>query len=387
MKIAIIGNPYDPSDPKRKESVAYYIANTFERLGAEVVRIVPPRVWTDFVPKSKYLFYAVMGKKILYEREKSLMKKIGELISIQLEKVEPDFVFSFGSMPHSYVDSKYPFAFWSDATFEALMDYHPGYKKILKYQRKLMHLKEEETINKANFVCYASEWAASSAINYYKADKDKVKIIPLGANLNILPSDSEIKEMINNKKGQKLNIVWIGVDWDMKGGKKLIETALSLKIKGIDFEINCIGAKGIIPAELNNNFNFHGFLNKSIAKHRSFFYEIMSKAHFHFLMTRSEAFGHAYCEANAFGIPNVASNTGGVPSAVKDGVSGHLFDMDENSMILADHMINLYMDYSRYTDLCLSSRKEYDDNLNWDVGVKKIMKLIEQNIKLISPEK
>ena len=42
----------------------------------------------------------------------------------------------------------------------------------------------------------------------------------------------------------------------------------------------------------------------------------------------AEGYGIAYMEASAFGMPQIGCKTQGVTTAVKDGISGNLLDLD-----------------------------------------------------------
>jgi len=71
---------------------------------------------------------------------------------------------------------------------------------------------------------------------------------------------------------------------------------------------------------------------------------------------RSEGFGLTLLEANATGKPVVASNVGGIPSVVTDGVNGLLVQpRDEKS--LPETIINLLNDECRLRDMGLKGRK------------------------------
>jgi glycosyltransferase involved in cell wall biosynthesis len=91
-----------------------------------------------------------------------------------------------------------------------------------------------------------------------------------------------------------------------------------------------------------------------------------SSAHFLLLPTRAEAFGNVFSEASAFGVPSVATRTGGVPTAVLEGVNGHLVDPSDAGGGYADHIERLWRDQSAYTALSERARTRFESTLNWD---------------------
>ncbi|MDD5715069.1 MAG: glycosyltransferase family 4 protein, partial [Patescibacteria group bacterium] len=63
-----------------------------------------------------------------------------------------------------------------------------------------------------------------------------------------------------------------------------------------------------------------------------------------------EGFGMVYLEANLFGKPVIGGNSGGVPEAIKDGISGLLVD-PENSNNISDAIIQLLTNKKRAHEL------------------------------------
>jgi phosphatidylinositol alpha-1,6-mannosyltransferase len=72
-----------------------------------------------------------------------------------------------------------------------------------------------------------------------------------------------------------------------------------------------------------------------------------------------EGFGIVYLEANAYGIPVVASRTGGVPDAVKEGISG-VFADPTNPEDIAIKIVNLLRNKDKYYKSSINWAKEFD---------------------------
>jgi len=51
--------------------------------------------------------------------------------------------------------------------------------------------------------------------------------------------------------------------------------------------------------------------------------DLFKGAHFVFIPSRAEAYGMAFAEANAFGVPAIGTATGGIPSIIRDGFNGY----------------------------------------------------------------
>lgn len=72
-----------------------------------------------------------------------------------------------------------------------------------------------------------------------------------------------------------------------------------------------------------------------------------------------EGFGLVYLEANSYGIPVVASKTGGVPDAVKEGVSG-LFTDPNDIEDISNSIINLINNYDDYYESSIKWAERFD---------------------------
>ena len=82
-----------------------------------------------------------------------------------------------------------------------------------------------------------------------------------------------------------------------------------------------------------------------------------------------EGFGIVYLEANAFGIPVIASKTGGVPEAVKEGVSGEFAD-PTNAEEIAEKIMSLAERKNELREKCKNHARKFD--------VKRISKHFEE---------
>ena len=92
----------------------------------------------------------------------------------------------------------------------------------------------------------------------------------------------------------------------------------------------------------------------------------MSTVHFLLLPTRADASLIVACEANAFGVPAITTETGGVPDIVQDGVNGYCLPYHADGRLYALLISELFKDQERYEQLVQSSRMRYEERLNWD---------------------
>ena len=73
-----------------------------------------------------------------------------------------------------------------------------------------------------------------------------------------------------------------------------------------------------------------------------------------------------FCEASAYGLPIITTDTGGVSGAVTEGENGFLLPPSAMGAQYAELIAKIYGDDQRYAQLVQSSRATYDNKLNWD---------------------
>ena len=93
-----------------------------------------------------------------------------------------------------------------------------------------------------------------------------------------------------------------------------------------------------------------------------------------------ESFGVTLLEAMASGRPVVASNVGGIPEVVKDGVTGLLFKRGD-AEDLADKIIKVLSDRSLAQSLASNAKEIVKERYSWPVIADKMEDLYEKTLK------
>ena len=93
-----------------------------------------------------------------------------------------------------------------------------------------------------------------------------------------------------------------------------------------------------------------------------------------------------FCEAAAFGLPALSTRTGGIPSIIREGSSGHLLPVEAGGDEFARLITDIFTEPGRYEALCAGARKTYEERLNWDAWAKDWVR-IARGLGLLSREK
>ncbi|WP_310391086.1 glycosyltransferase family 4 protein [Hymenobacter sp.] len=266
----------------------------------------------------------------------------------------------------AYLDTQVPIIYCEDSTLRQLMDFYPGLTGLLEVSKQELNHIEKRALDKAALVCYSSDWAARSAIEDYGADPDKVVVIPFGANY---PSPPAFAEMASKPRTSECRLFLLGGEWGRKGGAIAYDTMLSLNELGLTTTLTVVGCAP--PPDEAAHYQHPGFttipyLNMGEPADLVRLDELFRTADFFILPSRAECAAIAFADANAFGLPVVTTDVGGIASFVEQGKTGLMLPLSANGDDFAAAIAGLYRDEHAYQQMRVAARRHYEAVLNWD---------------------
>ena len=132
-----------------------------------------------------------------------------------------------------------------------------------KSLRRQADANEKIGLNNSSIVIASSQWAVDSATSHYNQSSAKCKVLEFGANLD----DEDIVKSDKYEKGDVLNVLFSGVNWERKGAAIAIDTVKKLINTGINAKLLLVGIKlDDIPANYRNLpwVEYFGFMNKNM---------------------------------------------------------------------------------------------------------------------------
>ena len=96
------------------------------------------------------------------------------------------------------------------------------------------------------------------------------------------------------------------------------------------------------------------------------------------LPTTADATPIVIGEANAFGVPVLASHTGGIPEMVEEGCNGRTLPPGASGEAYAERIMADMVDAAHYSALARSARRFYKERLAWSVNVGRLMERVER---------
>lgn len=380
MKVAYVTS-YDSRDVRYFSGLGYYIAQSLERQGIELIRI-------DCSVKFSPLQRIRRGVTKLFhrrirqiERETAYLKRVAASIRHQLSGQEYDLIFSPGSLPVSYLQTMKPVVFLTDATYDCMTLQYNGRKPLCFASLLQGNKAEARAIRNASMIFYTSEWAIQNAINVYKADPDKIKQVGFGPNLPVNIPVGGIERMLHHRQQRRTKtILFIGVDWYRKGAGIAIEVVRQLNASGIEAHINIVGCRVPEGMPLPSFVTHYPFVSKSSQHGIAFLQRLFEEADYFMLPTQSDYTPIVFSEAAAYGLPVITTNVGGCRSVVINGVTGFCFPRES----FVEEAVQKIHWFCRYPDVYGSFSREafyhYKRTLNWDVTGKKMVTALGQLI-------
>lgn len=309
--------------------------------------------------------YKAAGRYYHPMREPVVLKYLAGRIEKHVRAVKPQAIFAPSSVPLSLVDSAAPRVFTTDQLFcDFVQTDYTGIRQPAERFIRLGHSQEKRALSSAALATFPSQWAADSAVSRYGASREKISVIPWGANLPSIPSQEEVERAIAQRPLRNCHLVFIGRQWARKGGEFLVETVEELNRSGLPTRATIIGCA---PAGLSPElFDIHPYLDKGRPEHFATLSSVMLGAHFLFLPSRAEAYGQAFCEAAAFGLPSIGSTAGGIPTVIRDGETGFVRPLETSATQFAAIILDVLSDEARYRRLAKQAREDFLLRLNWD---------------------
>jgi glycosyltransferase involved in cell wall biosynthesis len=306
------------------------------------------------------------------------LRSFARQLSIKLREHPVDVVFTTGSIPITLLECTQPIVLWTDAVFHAMHEYYPGsFANLTSAAVRRSKWQEEEALRRCAIVAYSSTWAAESAKEL--TAPQKVRLLPFGPNTPSQYSAEQIASVAQKKRDRgpsSCELLFVGVDWERKGGNTAIETARLLNEAGIVTRLRVVGAK---PAQALPSFvEYIGFIDKNSQDGLHRLSDLYCEADFFILPTRAETAGIVFCEANSFGIPSISYATGGVQDYVRNDVNGICLPPGSTAKHFAESIAQILSTPGRYQMLSSGAFHEFKTRLNWPNSIRLLLELCNE---------
>ena len=174
--------------------------------------------------------------------------------------------------------------------------------------------KERSIYANARVTFTMASHVARSLHEHYGIDESRIQCVRAGAN-----AEASDFSALDERRYASKNILFVGIDWERKGGPQLLRAFEKVLIRHPDATLAIVGSSppvstpgcqviGKVPLE-------------AVAEH-------YRRASIFCMPTRNEPQGMVFMEAFEHRLPIVATTIGAIPDLIQDGVSGYLVDPD-----------------------------------------------------------
>lgn len=360
LKIAYV-SAYDAHDVNSWSGTGHHIAKTLEKHVGDLTYIgdLRPRPFLSHTLKRLW-YHRIIGRSFDVTRTALMGRAYAEAVEKQLRGKTFDLIFSPGTIPIAYLETRIPIVFWTDATFQAMIGfyYHDLSDETIREGNRM----EKAALDRAALAIYSSEWAAQGAIDFYRTDPAKLRVVPFGANLADVPSRGEIA---HDASPRDLKLLFVGKDWERKGGRIAYETLVSLNEQGVPASLTVVGCVPP-PAFAHPRMEVIPLLDKKYPDQAARLRALYLDADFFIMPSRQDCSPIVLCESAAFGLPVLSTITGGIPTIVPDGRTGFVLPPEAGGKAYADRVIETLRTPGAYERLRAAARERYETMLNWD---------------------
>jgi glycosyltransferase involved in cell wall biosynthesis len=159
----------------------------------------------------------------------------------------------------------------------------------------------------ARACCVGSAWTGESVRDDYGTDPAKIHVVGFGRNLVTVPRERDWSVP---------RFLFLGVWWELKRGDAVLAAfakvrerhpEATLDIAGRHPPLDALGVRG------------HGLLSLASPEDRTRMIDLLGQATCMVVPSRREAFGIAYADAGAAGVPCIGTSVGGAPETIGPG--------------------------------------------------------------------
>lgn len=372
LRIAVLASG-DPTDVRLWSGVPAHILQVLER-HFDLVHVEKRPFATWFSLMQKLVF------RLTFRRGDLMWSSLATSLATiaarrRLRRSRPDVVFVISSSPICrLVSQEHKTVTIADTTGKAILDYYPVYERLFPVCRRNIVRFSGEAITQSMLCLYPSQWARSSAVEYYGVRADRAVEIAWGPSFDKTPGQTP------RDLQTPLRLLFVGMDWIRKGGPQVIQATALLVAQGIDVTLDIVGRSAPKTDSYPNNVTYHGKLDRRRPDEAALLDRLYSEAHLFVLPTQSECFGMVFAEAAAYALPSISVATGGVTSAVLHGKTGLLVPPDGGPQAIAAAIASLVAAPERYARMSKAALTDSAERLDWSVWAARVATLVEHTL-------
>jgi glycosyltransferase involved in cell wall biosynthesis len=379
----------DPHDPRSWSGIPHSLYRALQRRVPQVTVVGGGQLRPRRTPLHSLLRAGLGGgahpRWPLWMTEPSL-RHYATVVEQAIAQHRPDAVLSISSQCLARLHTAVPTYMFHDAPWLAFKQTYARWDKLplgaQQYARR-----EAEAARRTRLVFTGSAWSIGEGMRLYGLPRARFAEAHLGANW--VPSQAS-EELVGHARaraeslaqGGPLQLLFLGKDWERKGGPLALETATVLHRQGQAVRFHIVGCTPAIPAEAAAFTTVHGVLDLGQTSSRAQLEQLFFASHFLLVPTQAECFGIAFAESQAFAVPPVSRAIHALPSIVVDGETGILLPHNALAAAYVERIRQIVTVPERYISMAANARARFLDCLTWEHAADVITHGIETTLEL-----
>jgi glycosyltransferase involved in cell wall biosynthesis len=370
LKHLLLCTVEDPYDQASWSGIPYSLRAALERNVERLSVFKPGPPKRTPIHAVRRLWY---GPNYLLQITDPALRQAAHEIQAEIDRLKPDAVLSISGQCVTYLENPgVPVFMFSDTPW---LTWHELYAKWdpLPVNGRGYVQAEARAVRRLDGLCFGSPWACEEAEKIYSTEAEpvagKLHVTPLGANWVPAMTREQIMARVSSRATGEIELLYVGRDWERKGGAMAVEVARLLHESGHRVRLHVVGCRPELPEEMTGAEGFvtvHGLLRQKEPAESATLADLFLRSHFLIVPTVAECFGIAFAEAQAFGLPPISRAVDALPSVIVDGETGLLFDRSAPASEYVERILALMADRSAYEAMALRARLRYEELLNWD---------------------
>ena len=370
VKVLFVACLQNPLDHNAGSGVDYDLYHGLLHNGADVSVVGPFTFSQTRFERLARAAHSLVFKRRPLKYPVSFLNAAARGVEAAIAEQRPDVIFSRHLMILSRVQTDVPLVVCADTTLYGNQQDWPMFS-LIPYLRQEKW--ERGVYDRASKVIMFSRWSADILGRHYRQPAEKVAVLPIPASipLAVVPEQPAAPAL------SPLKILLVGRDAYRKGIDIAIEAVEQLNRDGVPAELRIVGLDGASDEYIR----FMGLYNKTVPEELQDYVDNYRWANFLIHPARFEAAGIVPAEAAAFGVPTVTNDVGGLATTVDDGVSGVVLPKHSPPEAYAAVFKRYALDPTAYQALRRSTRRRYENELNWDVAGRQLYEIVSSALR------
>ncbi len=214
-----------------------------------------------------------------------------------------------------------PYVIYTDNTMALSERYYPAWSPLSAREAERWMRYEAEVCRSAAAVFTFSEFARRSVIDDYGDAPERVLSVAAGAN--------QLLEAVGEKDYSAPHALFVGRDFERKGGPGLLEAWRSVRERLPDARLTIAGPAERAPAALPSGVSWLGAVDRATLD------ELYRAASLFVLPSIFDPCPNVFREAMGYGVPCIGTDCCAIPEILDDGVTGRVVPIAQREPLAA----------------------------------------------------